>query len=156
MSQSLDETAQDEWHRRIAMRCNNRAWALSIQPRTAAQDREMLDAAHASSFHWAKVGTELHRMRASMLLAEVHALAGHGATALALATDMRNYFLAEHDTPDWELAFAHAIYAHAAHAAGVRSEHQDAYRQAVLAIAAIRDEEDRRIVVKTFEQVPAP
>jgi hypothetical protein len=31
----------------------------------------MLDAAHASAWHWAKVGSELNRMRATLLLAEV-------------------------------------------------------------------------------------
>jgi hypothetical protein len=76
----------------------------------------MQDAAHASAWHWAAVGNELNRMRATMLLAEVHALLGHGATALAYAREMRGYFLAA-DAPDWELAFTHAVHAHAAHAA---------------------------------------
>jgi hypothetical protein len=156
MTQSSPAPASHEWHKQVAMQCNNRAWALSVQTRSAAQDREMLDAAHASAYHWAQVGTELHRMRAGMLLAEVHALLGHGATALALATDMREYFVARGDTPDWELAFTHAIYAHAASAAGMHEQHRDAYRQAVVALAAIEDEEDRSIVAKTFEQVPAP
>ena len=89
------------------MHCNNRAWALSVQSRTPMEDREMLDAAHTSAYHWAQAGTELNRMRATMLLAEVHALLGHGTTAMSLATEMRNYFLGRSDTPDWELAFTH-------------------------------------------------
>ena len=145
-----------EWHRQVAMGCNNRAWALTVQSRSASEDREMLDAAHASAWHWARAGTELNRMRATMLLAEVHALLGHGQLALSLATDMREYFLHRADTPDWELAFAHAIYAHGAHAAARGEVHRAAYREAERALAAIADDEDREIVARTFAQVPAP
>src|SRR6478736_7451710 len=115
----VDVTASDEgtaWHRRFAAAANNRAWGLSVQTRSAAEDQEMLNAAHASAWHWAKVGTELQRMRATMLLAEVHALLGLGERALAHAEEMRAYFLAQ-QSPDWEIAFSHAIYAHAAHVA---------------------------------------
>jgi hypothetical protein len=143
------------WHKRFAAQCNNRAWELSTVQRTPQQDREMLDAAHGSAWHWGKVGTELHHMRAAMCLAEVYALLGHGAIALAYAQEVRGYFLS-HETPDWELAFTHAIYAHAAAVAGRVDEHLASYQAAELAIAAIADEEDRVIVSKTFDHVPAP
>ena len=156
MPQSAITSEAQEWHKKLAMQCNNRAWALSVQPRSEAEDREMLTAAHTSAYHWALIGTELHRMRATMLLAEVHALLGHGATALALAADMRDYFLARGDTPDWEVAFTHAIFAHCAHAAGDFPAHRAAYQEAVAAIAAIAEQEDRDIVAQTFDHVPAP
>jgi len=156
MSHEGSEPEALEWHRQVAMQCNNRAWALSVAQRSPPEDREMLDAAHASAWHWARIGTELNRMRATMLLAEVHALLGHGRTALLFATEMRTYFVNRADTPDWELAFTHAIYAHCAHAAGSMDTHRAAYREAEQAIAAVADEEDRRIVAETFVQVPAP
>ena len=56
----------EQWHRQTAILCNNRAWELAVQPRTESGDREMLDAAHTSAWHWALVGTELNRMRATM------------------------------------------------------------------------------------------
>ncbi|NKE66291.1 hypothetical protein RAMLITH_10705 [Ramlibacter sp. RBP-2] len=147
---------QAQWHRQTAIECNNRAWELTVLPRTEGGDREMLDAAHTSAWHWARVGTELNRMRATMLVAAVHALLGHGATALPLAIEMRGYFLARSDTPDWELAMTHAVYAHAAHAAGEVAAHSEAHRQATAALAAIADDEDRRIVARTLELVPQP
>ncbi len=116
----------------------------------------MLGAAHASAYHWAQIGTELNRMRAAMLLAEVHALLGHGPTALGLATEMRSYFIGRTETPDWELALTHAIYAHCAHAAGNFAEYRAAYKEAVVALAGVRDEEDRKIVAETFNQAPIP
>jgi hypothetical protein len=91
-----------------------------------------------------------------MLLAEVHALLGHGAIALVYAREMREYFLGKADTPDWEIAFTHVVYAHAAHAAGELVQHQAAYREAAAAIASVAGEQDRAIVLKTFHQVKAP
>ena len=155
MSQPTEDTQSQEWHRRFAMSCNNRAWELAVKSRTVAQDREMLSVAHASAWHWSHAGTELNRMRATMLLAEVHALLGLGSSALAYAEEARDYFLAK-DTPDWEVAFTHAIYAHAAHSAGKPAEHRSAYLKAVSALEAIADEADRTIVAATFSQVPAP
>ena len=143
------------WHRYFAVECNNRAWALSLQSRTPAQDREMLDAAHTAAYHWDHAGTELNHALASMLLAEVHALLGHGRWALSYAEDVRNFFL-NRESVDWELAFTHTIHAHAACVAGDRHQHEAAYLKAQAALAAIADSEDRAIVQQTFDQVPPP
>lgn len=155
MSEPNEPADLQRWHKRFAAECNNRAWALSVQARSSGEDREMLDAAHASAWHWAQVGTELNRMRATTLLAEVHAALGMGASSLALAETMRDYFLGR-ETPDWEIACAHAVYAHAAHAAGRVAEHREAHGRAAAALAAIAGEEDRKIIAKTFAQVPGP
>jgi len=115
----------------------------------------MLDAAHASAWHWAKVGSELNRMRATMLLAEVHALLGFGQSALAYAEEMRAYFLGG-QSPAWELAFVHVVHAHAASAAGDAEKHRASYGRAVAAIDAVSNDEERRLVDRTFSQVPKP
>jgi len=143
------------WHRYFAMDCNNRAWDLSIAARGADEDDEMLNAAHAAAFHWRFAGNELNHMRATMLLAEVHALRGLGRTAFAYATKMRSYFLGR-ATPDWEIAFTHAIHAHAAYAAGERELHRRSYDEAVRTVAAILDPKEREIVEQTFAHVPRP
>jgi hypothetical protein len=90
-----------------------------------------------------------------MLLAEVHATLGMGATAFAYAEKMANFFL-NRETDDWELGFTHAIHAHAAHAAGESNAHAISHAAAEKAIAAVAEEGDRDIVQKTFERVPAP
>lgn len=154
MQQAPDASDPQGWHKQFAAAANNRAWDLAVIRRTPAQDQEMINAAHASAWHWSSVGTVQHRMRATMLLAEVYALLGHGRSAMRHAQEMRSYFLNEKDTPDWELAFTHVIYAHAAHAAGEHDVHRQAYADAAAAIKAIADDEDRSIVAKTFNQVP--
>jgi hypothetical protein len=143
------------WHRRFAAAANNRAWDLSVQIRTPAEDQEMLSAAHASAWHWCEIGTELNRMRATMLLAEVHALLGHGNSALRYAEEMRKYFLRV-GAADWETAFVHVVHAHAASAAGETAIHRKSYELAVAALDAVSKEEERRVVASTFSHVPQP
>jgi hypothetical protein len=153
-----DNKASEEataWHRRFAAAGNNRAWDLSVQTRNAAEDKEMLDAAHSAAWHWTKVGTELNRMRAIMLLAEVHALLGFGQSALAYAEEMRAYFLRV-PSPMWEMAFVHVVHAHAASAAGETAKHRASYGLAVAALEAISNEEERRNLASTFSHVPKP
>jgi hypothetical protein len=153
-----DPKASEEiaaYHRRFAAASNNRAWDLSVRIRSAAEDQEMLDAAHAAAWHWKQVGTELHRMRATMLLAEVHALLGFGSSALAYAEEMRSYLLGI-QSPDWEVAFVHVVHAHAASAAGDSEKHRASYGLAVAAIAAVSSDVERGIVASTFSHVPKP
>ncbi|HEY4105011.1 MAG TPA: hypothetical protein VGM44_14030, partial [Polyangiaceae bacterium] len=92
------------WDRFFAIQCNNRAWDLAGRVRSDEENIEMLNAAHAAAWHWSIVGTELHQMRAKMLVSRVHTLLGYGSTALAFATEVRCYFVGR-DTPAWELAF---------------------------------------------------
>ncbi len=155
MNQVAEESETHHWHKKFAIAANNRAWELAEKMRMGDEDQEMLDAAHAAAWHWRVVGTELHHMRAAMLLAQVHALLGHGPSAWQLARVVHRYFLSQ-KTADWELAFSHAIYAHAACIAGQHAIYIDAYAQAQAAFLAIADAEDKAIVEKTFRLVPAP
>jgi hypothetical protein len=105
--------------------------------------------------HWSAVGNEQNRMRGQMLLAEIHALLGFGKSAYSYAKKMHDYFITN-ETPDWEIAFAHTIYAHAAQVSGDTATYKVAYENAVKAIECIADDEDKEIVQKTFNQVPSP
>ncbi|MEZ5598786.1 MAG: hypothetical protein R3E84_20840 [Pseudomonadales bacterium] len=150
-----DQLDPKAWQRWFAIEGNNLAWDLATATRTAEQDLEMLNAAHAAAFHWRQIGTPLNDIRAKMLLAEVHALLGHGALALVLAGEVAAYFTV-HEAPDWEQAFVHVIQAHAAAVAGDRVLHATAFGRARQALAAIADAEDRAVVEKTFVLVPPP
>ena len=151
----IDKEESADWHRYFASVTNNRAWELSTQIRTNDEDREMLTAAHTSAYHWSSAGSELNRMRATMLLATVHAALGLGPSAYCYAEEMYNFFTAN-DCPDWELAFAHAIFAHACFADSNLESFRLSYKAAEEMLADIKDEEDRNIVLKTFNLIPKP
>jgi len=149
---SSDEIAK--WQKWFAVACNNRAWELIELPsRTPAEGHELLHAAHAAAWHWARVGTDLHAARAQMLLGFAHAVAGDGPLALRYAMASFNYFN-EHEAPDWEQAFAHATLAAAARAAGEADLHAEHYAEAARLGAAIADADDREVFMRSFRRVP--
>ncbi len=150
------DTQPGSWHRFFGSSANNRAWELAELPRDQVDLRELLNAAHSAAWHWQDIGTPLHRMRALMLLALAHAQSGLGATALGYAEEMHAYFLGTPDTPDWEIAFAHVVRAHAASAARAERQHAHFFALAVEAMAVIGDEEDRDLVERVFRHVPVP
>ena len=153
---SPNQAELEKWHTFFAKENNNRAWDLAAKSnRNAAESDDMLNAAHASAFHWGKVGTDLNVIRATMLLAEVHALVGQGKPSLRYAEKVTAYFK-NNKADDWELALVHTIHAHAASVAGQNNIHVQRYRAAQIAIDAISDPEDRKIVLQTFNQVPVP
>lgn len=147
---------KSKWSRHFAIECNNRAWRLSESTsRTPDEDEEMLHAAHAAALHWGQVGTALHQARATMLLAHVHALRGDGMAAMKYADESFAYVM-EHESPAWELAFAHAVLANAAAAAGKRELHSKHYERAQTLGEALPDAEERSIFQATFRVVPEP
>ena len=136
---------------------NNRAWRLAEKPsRTAAEDREMLDAANAAAAHWGKAGDELDRVRAAILLGQVHALLGDGKQALHHAREAFAYVTEHEDTPAWQVAFAHAVMANAAAANGELSLHKTHYQRAKTLGSALTDDDERALFEATFRTIPAP
>jgi len=115
----------------------------------------MLHAAHASAWHWTRVGTALNEARANMLLGMAHALASEGPLGLRYAMSAFNYFN-EHEAPDWEQAFAHATLAAAARAAGDAALHREHYAEASRLADAIASPEDRAVFMRSFANVPKP
>ena len=156
MPKTPEDTRPESWHRYFAATANNRAWELAELPPKDVDAREVLNAAHAAAWHWQVVGNELNHMRAVMLLAQAHAMAGLGATALAYAEEVRSYFLALPSTPDWEVAFVHVVHACAASAAGSAEQHARSHAEAAKATKAIANEEERKIVERVFRHVPVP
>ncbi len=155
----VDSPEQDEdveQHRRHAIECNNSAWELAAQPEITAEEKDLLlNLAHCAAHHWSKVGTPLNVARADMLLARAHAIAGNGTLALRYA-ERSHDFLASQESPDWEMAFSHAMLAHAHHAAGQVPEHAQLYAQAQALGKAIADPEDRKVFLATFDIIPKP
>lgn len=115
---------------------------------------ELLDAAHASAWHWRVAGTTINQMRSAMLLALIHARMDMGPSAWNYAESMKKFFTAISETPDWELAFVYAIHAWAALACGKLDEYKVSYHKASLCLDAIKDPEDRAVVLKTFSLIP--
>lgn len=151
---SAEETRDQ--HRRHAIECNNPAWQLAEKPGiTPDETDQLLNLAHGAAYHWGVVGTPLHVARADMLLARAHTIAGNGDLALRHAQRSHD-FLSTQDCADWEVAFSHAILAHAHCVSDHPSEHERLPSEAKALGEAIADPEDRKVFLATFEIIPTP
>jgi hypothetical protein len=126
-----------------------------LQRALRTENTQMLDAAHAAAFHWSKVGTGINAARADMSLAHVHALLGHAELALQHANACFTK-VTSRESPEWELAFAHAVLARAASVAGNAELHSRHFTLAKQLGQALPDAEDREIFEATFCRVPVP
>jgi hypothetical protein len=149
-----EETAQ--WQRRLAAQANNRAWALSEAPsRSADEDEEMLQAAHAAMHLWKIVGNEKQRAHAAQLVAHVYALLRLPNPASHYLAKSQPVFFSDQAEP-WEQALAYAVSANVAAARGDDATHREHYRQAAELVAALPDPEDRAILEATLRVLPVP
>ena len=72
-----------EEERQLAVDLFNRTWTLLELPaRTPEQGDELIDTAHASSYHWLQVGTAANRARSQWQLSRVYVVLGRPEPAL--------------------------------------------------------------------------
>jgi hypothetical protein len=143
------------WQKRLAAQANNRAWTLAEMPqRSAGEDEEMLEAAHAAMYFWRIVGTAGNQAHAALLLAHVFAL-------LKIKVPARHYllkawpYLAQSDRAPWERAFAHAVAANVASAEGDAELFASHYADARIAAEQIRDLPTRETLDATLRVLSA-
>jgi hypothetical protein len=129
---------------RLAARLFNRVWELLEQPdRDAAQDEEMVHAAHASRHHWGQVGEPSLWVRGEWQCSRVYVSVGRAEPALYHAR--RALDLAQrHQLGPFYLGTAHEAIARAARLASLPDE---AVRHATLARSAVdelADDDERQ------------
>ena len=155
----MPETSNEElnvWRRRLASEANNLAWDLSEKlSRSSEEDAQMLHAAHASRYLWTTIGTERNIALADQLLGHVHALLGLGPTATQYATKALAHFISQPSKP-MQLAFAYAIQANAAFAAGDAALHRSSYAKALEIADTLTDPGDRNVFEATLRVIPKP
>ena len=75
-----------EFHKKMAVRCFNETWDyLEKKKRTEQDDREMLQLAHASRYHWGLVGTPRNKAVGDWQISRVYAALRQPHLSLLLA-----------------------------------------------------------------------
>ena len=105
----------DEANLLFAKKIHGRTWELLDKfERTAADDQEMIDAAHASLYHWRSAGNGLNHQRGEWLIARVYTVIGdkhaairHANCCLELTTEHKDLMR------DFDIAFAYECLARA-------------------------------------------
>lgn len=133
----------------------NRVWTLlELETRTEAEESEMIHAAHASTYHWTRIGGPERRARGEWQCSRVYAVLGRPEPALFHARKVLEICQREH-IGDFDLAFA---YEALARASAVGGDTAQAHRWADMARAAcadIAEDDDREIVIGDLETLPA-
>ena len=151
---TADEVAL--WQKRLAGQANNRAWTLAEQlSRSAAEDDEMLQAAHAAMYFWAIVGDASQQAHAAQLLGHVYGLLNQPKEALRYLSRSEPLFFAE-SAETWERALAYVVAANVAAAKADLVTYQVHFDRATEEMAQLASDDERGIVHAALQAVPVP
>lgn len=104
-----------EIHKKFAVELFNQTWDLIEKTeRSQADVDRMINAAHASRYHWEFAGEGVNIARGEWLISRVYALLGRNEPCLYHARRCLEITL-ENDLKDFDLAFAYEAMARAAH-----------------------------------------
>ncbi|MBI3097834.1 MAG: hypothetical protein HYY93_06245 [Planctomycetes bacterium] len=140
-------------HKIFAVGLFNHTWTLlDRKRRSKEEDDEMVHAAHASRFHWGKVGTAKNLAIGEWQISRVYAVLKRADPALYHAR--RNLDLCRaHRIGDFTLAFAYEALARASAVAGRRGEARRYLKMAERVGARIREKEDRELLEKDLKSI---
>ena len=141
-----ENASEQQYHKKFAIDLFNYTWSLLDKPdRTPEDDDQMVHAAHASRFHWSKVGTAVHLARGEWQISRVYAVLKRPERCLQICE--------ANSIGDFDLAFAYEALARACAVAGKVKVSQQYVEKAKTASAQIKDEEDRALVLTDLETI---
>ena len=147
-------TAMAVHHRAFARSLNNLVWRLLARSgRTAEDDARMVDAAHASQYHWREIGGP-PATRAEWLVSHVYAVLGRPEPALHHARRCLDLAGTEPGVADFDHAYAAEAMARALACAGDLDQAAAWHSRATAAGATIADDEDRKIFTEDLAAGP--
>jgi hypothetical protein len=133
-----------ETERQLAAGLYNEVWRLmEITDRRPEQDDELIHAAHASRYHWGRVGEPINLVRGEWLCARVYSVLGRGEAAVWHANRCRDLLTDSGSGEEWDMASACEGLARAYAAAGDRENSKAWLATGRGALALITDPEDR-------------
>jgi hypothetical protein len=143
----------EEFHKKMAVETNNAIWsALDKSAPTADELAEALDMAHASRYHWSKIGKPINLARADYMISRVWSAMKKPEPAVLHA--QRCLAITQREgIKDWDLAFAYEALTRAYAVAGDRKQYEKHLKLTTHAIAEIKEDEDRRAVQNELDKI---
>ena len=133
-----------EWHKRSAVEAFNTTWDFLDKGKWTEDEKfEMIHTAHASRYHWGKIGTPLNFERGEWQISRVYAVLGYPKSALMHAKRCLNICL-EEEIGDFDLAFAYEAVARAYALIGDKHNAKEFIGLAKQAELKITEEADRK------------
>jgi len=119
---SEEKFTEEEAHKKFAINSFNLVWdLLDKEQRTKEENDQMVNAAHASRFHWGEIGTPLEFERGEWQISRVYSVLSRPDEARHHAQRCLDICKKNH-IEDFDIAFAYESMARAAGAAGQTQE----------------------------------
>lgn len=140
-------------HHTLAAGLFNHVWSLmDTGGRSREQDDEMLNAAHASRYHWSLVGNAKNLSIGEWQISRVYAILGRAEPAMFHG--QRNLKICQDNNLDaFVLGFAYESLARAAAVAGDAVGRDDYLKHANAAASRIKKKKDRQMLEKDLGQI---
>jgi hypothetical protein len=146
--------SEQECNQKFAVELNNMVWnLLEKKDRTAQEEETMVHAAHASCYHWSKVGTAVNLQRGEWLISHVYAVLNRPEPALHHAK-LCMELTKENNLVDFDLAYAYEGMARAYACSQEKAESEKYIKLAKEAGEKIKNKEDKDIFFGDFESGP--
>jgi hypothetical protein len=144
----------DDMHRQMAVDAFNYTWTLmEKENKTQEEIDEMIHTAHASRFHWGKIGTPTHFERGEWQISRMYTtIDGHAEAAIYHAKRCLEICLTE-GIGDWDLAFAYEAIARAYMVASNKDEMKKYLKKAKEAAENIAKKEDKDYLLSELETI---
>ena len=145
---------EEDWHKRMAVEQFNFTWELlDKKDRTVDDDDAMLHAAHASRFHWGKIGEPIHFERGEWQISRVNVVLNRPEAALHHAKRCREICEAN-SIGDFDIAFAYEAMARASAIAGDEANRDKYIELAKNAGEKIKKEGDKKYFFSELKNIP--
>jgi hypothetical protein len=156
MSTTTDAVLDEDTQRTLAKRLFNRVWELlEIPSRSTDEDDEMVNAAHASRYHWGCVGGAKERAIGDWQISRVYSTVGRGEPAVHHARRCYDVVVGAGDELEsWLLASAYEALARAYAVSGDRAVAAEWRDKAVAQLERIEDPDDREVVEQDVASLP--
>lgn len=142
-----------ELHKKLGISLFNQVWDLIDKAdRSEDETESMINAAHASLYHWMQVGEPVNFARGEWQVSRVYSLAGRAEPALHHAANSLRICL-QNSIGDFDLAFAYEAMARAYALAGNKQKTKENVDLAMAASGSIREKEDRDYLLRELNTI---
>jgi hypothetical protein len=143
--------------RKLAAGLFNETWRLMALPdRTPEQNDTLIHTAHASRYHWGRVGTTVNAARGEWLCSRVYAVLERPEPSLWHAHRCLDLLKEASSAEDWDMAAAYEALARACRLSGATAAANEWLERARVAAAAIANPEDRKPIEADIAGLAVP
>lgn len=150
---SKDNLTFEEWNHKEAIDNFNETWSLiDKEHRTHVEMIDMLHKAHASRYHWGKIGTPLEFLRGEWQISRVYAISGMAESAILHGKESLR-LCKENSIGDFDLAFAYEAIARAYNIIKDTENVEYYLSKAHEAANKIQNPEDREYLISELQSI---